>query len=527
VRLVVVLSVDQLRADYLTRFAESFLPAEDKDGVGGFNYLAGHGAVFGAATVAHIPTTTGPGHATLLTGSAPCLDGIVNNSWWDRAAGKVRTCVEDDAESTVGGRARSVSPRALLVTTVGDELKLATAGAARVVAVSFKDRPAIFMGGHAADVVIWFDEDSGNWVTSSFYAAGGKLPAWVAEANATRPADAWAGTSWQPLLPAPAYRLTVASAAAGPGVAFSHPLGGTPAADRAYREAAVSGGPGAEIFFSVATRAVAAESLGRHEVPDLLALSFSTTDYAGHDYGPNSPEIMDVMVRADRALAGFLRGLDRSVPGGLASVIVAVSADHGVAPVPEQAGALARLPVVRAASRDAADVVEAALDTACGAGDWVLAFTRTEPNLYLNRELAASCGLDMAVVERAAADAAAAVPGVLAAFTRTQIMAGQLPAWPWVARVTLGFHPQRSGDVVVVTAPGVLPTGARVGTSHGTPWPPDTDVPLILAGPGIRSGRYLEPVSTMDLAPTLSELLAIARPSGCLGRPLAPALAPR
>ena len=204
-KLVVLISIDQFRGDYVERFYRHFLPARTGRGIGGFRFLMETGAHFRNAMHNHIPTATGPGHATLMTGSEPAIDGIVGNDWFSRATGKSMYCVEDPSVETIGGPSGPMSPKNLMVTTVGDELKMATNGRSKVVGVAIKDRAAILMAGHAADEVIWWDAGVGAWVTSSFYAPSKRLPEWVTTLNAERGVDKLAGKAWEPMLPKDAY----------------------------------------------------------------------------------------------------------------------------------------------------------------------------------------------------------------------------------------------------------------------------------------------------------------------------------
>lgn len=522
-RLVVVVSVDQCRADYLTRFADHFLPARQGKSVGGFRYLLEGGAHYRDVHHVQVPTTTCVGHASLATGAPPSLHGILGNVVYDRAEGRVRRCVEDPTTKTVGGTSMPASAAAIQATTLGDELELATGGLSRVVAISYKDRAAIPLGGHAADVVLWFDDVTGNWVSSTYYLPEGRLPGWVAALNEERLPDRHLGQSWQPLLDREAYRMTQTArrAAAGSGPLFDHAL---PAkAGEPLYEAFVTAGMANDHVIETARRAVLAESLGRDEVPDLLLLNLATNDYVGHRHGPNSAEVMDVTVRTDRALSRLFTALEETVPGGLKGVVVALTADHAVSTAPEEGQEAGRLPGGRDPIAGVGRRVDAALDELYGAGDWVLAAEATRPNLYLDRKLMAERGLDPAAVERAAAGAAALSPGVYAAFGRSQIMSGQLPPTEYAQLVFNGFHRERGGDVFLVTRPG-WSFGSGPEADHGSPWVPDTHVPLVLRGPGIRPGVFHRRASALDLAPTLSQLLGIGYPSACQGRPLWEAL---
>jgi len=525
-KLVVLVSIDQFRADYIERYAPYFLPPKSGSKVGGFRFLTETGSNFRDAHHNHIPTATGPGHATLLSGSEPAFDGIAGNEWFDRTLnegrGKSVYCVDDPNVKTVGGPSSPMSPRNLKVSTVGDELKEATNGKAKVVGVAFKDRAAILMAGHAADTVIWFDGSNANWVTSTWYAPTGQLPAWVDALNKERQVDKLAGKSWDPLLPEASYAITrkapaeKASTGAQP---FSHALGATP--DKSLYSAFTSSGYANDYVLNSALRAVDAEKLGQDDVSDLLVINLSTNDYVGHRYGPNSPEVMDVTVRTDRALSDFLNALNKKVPGGLDEVAFVVTADHGVLPIVEESRDTFKLNAQRITT-DFKSVVDKALDAKFGAADWVLGEGLYEQNLYLDRSVIAAKGLKPEDVEQTAADAAAAVPGIFAAFTRTQITHGQLPKWANIDMVTNGYNLTLGGDIMVLEGPGMY-QGGGTGTGHGSAWAYDSHVPIVLRAKAARPGRYMQRVYTADIAPTLCQILGIEYPTGNVGRPL-PAL---
>lgn len=502
-RLVVLISLDQCRADYLARFEGSFLPPRTAGGVGGFRWVQEGGAQYRDAHHVHVPTYTAPGHAVMLTGSVPALHGIVGNQWVARGAdGSVRvtTSVADPAVRTIGGDADPASPRQLLVGTLGEELERATGGRAKTVSIAFKDRAAIMMAGHAADVLLWLDAQ-GRWVTSTWYAE--RLPAWAARINAGPFAARLAAQAWRPLDGAPEFQHTLAP--------------GTPVGE-ALRES----GLGNEFLFRAAVDAVEAEGLGRDDVPDLLMLSLSTNDYVGHRYGPDSAEVRDVTRRTDRLLAVFFGALSRRVPGGLSQVIVALTADHGVTPLPESIERLRRDPA-GARRIDPASLLraaDAALDAAVGRADWIVT-PETLPWLSLDRAGLAAHRADAATAETIAARAIAAVPGVHSVFTRSAIAAGAVPRTPWADAVSRSFHAQRSGDLFVVVAPDRLVSSpGETGTSHGSPWPDDAHVALLLRGPGIRPGVFDRRVGLTDLAPTLAQILGLPYPSGNVGTPL-------
>lgn len=524
-RLVVVISIDQFRADYLQRFAPFYLPPRSGAKVGGFRYLTQSGAEYMSARQAHLPTATGPGHAALLTGSAPALNGIIGNEWFDLTTGQMVYCVDDPLAKTVGGASKPMSPRKLLTSTVGDELKAMTNGKAKVVGIAYKDRASILMAGHAADDVIWMDAATGDWVSSDFYYPDMRLPAWVRELNSEGSIQKLNGKRWEPLLPNGAYAAAKPAPGrkeAPGGKPFSHELQGS---GRGLVGSVITSAFGNEIVFRAVSKAVDADKLGQDDIPDLLAVSLSANDYVGHAFGPNSPEAMDMSIRTDRLLSDLLNELNRKVPGGLARVVIAITADHGVVPVPEEMSATYRMPSKRYSEGPKASALNKGLSEKYGGGKWVLAIT--EPNLYLNRALAAQRNVALADLRAEAARIIVQVPGVYTAFTAEQILNNQLPNWPWTSMVALNFNPKLGGDLIVVEEPGSLFSSLPTGTSHGTPWSYDSQVPLLISGPGVRVGRYARSVTLMDLAPTLSLLLGSPYPTGNMGQPLFEAIGDR
>lgn len=508
-RLVVVVSIDQFRADYLSRFADLYLPARTESGVGGFRYLQEAGAYYPDCRYDHHRTVTAAGHAIIGTGAQPTVNGIVGNAWWNRATRKSEYCVEDPDSKVVGALPKSqekpMSPANLLVTTVGDELELATGGAARTVSISLKDRASILMAGHRADTPLWFDESTGGWVSSSFYFPEGKLPRWVVKLNGEHRPDELRKEPWQPVVDAAALRRVWNPK--GKEVSFSHKLTGGD-----YTPFTVSPS-GTAYVLETARRAVEAEQLGQDAIPDILTLNFASNDYVGHRFGPDSAEALDISVQTDRQLSEFLNYLDKSVPGGLKNVTFAVSADHGVANVPElnaESGVPASRAVV-AAIRTAAD---AALDAQVGPADWI-ASTENGDLYFADVAVEAYPKESRRRLEEIAAGAVLAVPGVHLAYGRSAVLAGQVPHSRLGRQLTNGTHPERSGDVTIILQPQWLPGSAPkgTGTSHGAPYPYDTHVPLLVTGFGVRPGTYTEKTQPAQLAPTLSLILGVARPS--------------
>jgi len=486
-RLVLLVAVDQMRYDYLPRFASAF--------TGGFRRLARDGAVFTNAHLDHYPSVTAVGHAAMLTGAPPSISSIIGNDWYDRALKRNVTSVEDPGTQLLGaGAGTGSSPHRLRVSTVGDELKMAHPGS-RVIGISHKDRSAILMGGRMADLALWWDTKTGAFVSSTWYAP--ELPKWAADFNARRPADAWLGREWRAL---------------GEGGAVLGRMPDTPGP--AYYGSLYSSAFGNELLVSLAEAALEGERLGSRETTDVLAVSFSCNDAVGHDQGPHSAEVRDITVRTDLALDRLLAAIDRRV--GLSRTLVVVTADHGVAPVPEQMSTW-KMPAGRLSRAELEKAVVDALEKAFGPGPWLEG--RAGSALYLNRALVAERGLDPTVVERRAASGAETVAPVWRTYTRSQILEGRVPPDPWSRRVLLSFHRERSGDVEVLLEPYWMSSSS--GTTHGTAYSYDTHIPLMVMGPGIRPGRHDRAVVLNDLAPTLATLLGIETPSGSSGQALA------
>ena len=494
VRLVLLIAVDQFRADYLSRFGAP---------TAGLRTLLTRGAVFTDAHLEHAVTVTAVGHSTMLTGATPTVSGIIDNAWYERASrANVESITDADVQIVGGvpgaGVGVGASPRRLLVTTLGDQLKLASAAPAgspdapRVVGISLKDRSAILPAGHSADAAYFFR--AGRFVTSTYYRSA--LPAWVEAVNARRLPDAYAGKRWE-----------------FEGGAHTYPQEPGGPLDTAV----VASPAGNELVLAMARAALEHEQLGQRGVTDVLTVSFSSNDSVGHTYGPESPEVRDITRHTDRQLQELFNEVDRRV--GLGRVLVAFTTDHGVAPLPEAAAAR-RVPAGRFKLKDLTDAVDAALDARFGAETWIE--RASLPHVYLDHAVIAARKVDPADVRRVAAEAAARVPHVARVYSRDQILAGQVPDDLISARVTRAYHRDRSGDLHVVLEALWMTAGA--GSSHGTPYSYDAHIPLVLMGPGIEPGTYHGRVALNDLAPTLAALLGVEPPNGSQGRVLDEAL---
>jgi hypothetical protein len=499
IRLVLLIAVDQFRYDYLTRFRAEY--------TSGLERLLTNGAVFTNAYLEHYPTVTAIGHSTMLTGATPSVSGIVGNDWYDRASGGTVTSVSDPTVTPLGAPTGSpASPRRLLVSTVGDELKMSSphapgsAEAPRVIGISLKDRSAILPSGHMADAAYWWDSESANFVSSTFYFNA--LPGWVTKFNARKSADKRAGSSWT-LLSAPSTALHRM-----PGNA------GNPLYEALYRSPF-----GNELLLAFAEEALSNERLGQRAATDILTVSFSSNDAVGHTYGPDSPEVHDIAVRTDRAIGALLDRVDKTV--GLQHVLVALTADHGVAPIPEWLQER-RMPGGRLTNNDVFGPIDQALASRFGGGKWILSTAGSSP--YLDYDLIAHHKLDPAVVRQVAAEGAMRAPHVARVYTRDQLMRGEVVGDLIGERVMRGFNAQRSGDLEIILEPYWLRGSS--GTTHGTPYNYDAHIPLILMGEQIAAGYYSDHVALNDLAPTVATLLKVEIPAGSAGRVLTEALRP-
>ena len=544
--LTVVISIDQFRADYLRRFTDLFLPANSEGKVGGFRYLMTAGSYFLDARYGHFPLFTGPGHSIILTGAYPYKTGIISNNWWEKPSLQNIYCSDDLRHKVVGmvegSQATPMGPKNLLSTTVGDELKMATAGASKVITISLKDRAAILLGGHAQDMSIWYDDYTGRWISSTAYCKDGKLPAWVEKVNTEALPEKALGTTWTPSVSPEALKRTMPVALPPErepyhiGIHFPHKVG----TEKNHNNLkAFTLMPAANRYvFATAERAILDEHLGqRGDQPDLLALNLSTNDYVGHTFGPYSPEMLDITVQTDKMLSDFLNFLKKTIPGGLREVVFVVTGDHGVVPIPETAREFG-IEAGRISDSNLMKTVQDTLTKRFGAGAW-LSLSKDgkkggyiEPYLYLNdatiqQALESGKATSRPQVEEAAAEAIATLPGVYACYTHTQIMHGNLPPTDIARRVANGFYPRLSGDVLVVSEQMHFTDDEKPSvytTTHGTPYSYDFHVPILISGPGIRPGVWADPVSPADIAPTLCALLGIAYPSGCEGVLLKPAL---
>jgi len=515
-RLVVQITVDQLRADLPLRFADRF-------GEGGLRYLMEQGVVFRDAVHAHANTETIVGHATLATGAHPATHGMVGNLWFDRETGFLTYNVEDagyrlltagsDVDDDVeidptqrAARSEGRSPRAMLVPTFADQLLGATAGAAKAIAVSVKDRGAISMAGHGG-TAYWFSKSSGQFVTSTYYLK--KYPTWVEEYNAGNPIRRYASSSWNLAHDQESYLFGGADDQAwetdvgGFGRTFPHEYG---AGDSRYFTTLLTLSPaGDELVADFACRALTAEQLGQDSTADFLSVSLSSTDYVGHVFGPSSLEAEDNLLRLDRTIASLLACIDRHV--GLDHTLIAFSADHGGPDAPGYLNALG-IPAgyVDPESWESEPAIQRIKASFGIEGELIEQYAH--PYLFLHDNVRQNPSIDLAALETAIAAELTNFDGVWAAFSSTALRRGMVAETELMRAVLNNFNPKRSGDLFVVFEPNRFINdfdGLEVASTHGS---------------GLRPATVYRRIHTVDIAPTLSAFLGIQAPAGADGNVL-------
>jgi len=518
-RLILQITVDQLRGDLPARYL-------DRLGPGGFRYLMDEGAWYKNAHYLHANTETAVGHATLATGADPSRHGIVANDWIDQKTGAFVYNTEDDRHHIIGREPKAhegVSPRNLLSSTFGDELVVHSGGRSRVFSVSVKDRGAILPGGHAGKA-FWFSKSSGRFVTSTYYYDD--YPEWVKKWNEAKPADEYKGKTWDLLQDRSTYVFgnmddRPYEADLKPlGRTFPHSLDG----DSKYFYLILTLTPvGDALTLEFAKALVENEKLGQGPAPDYLQISFSSTDYIGHLFGPSSLETEDNILRLDRTLADLFQFIDEKV--GLDHTLIVLSGDHGAPEAPEYMASLGF-----STGRFAFDwfKTEGPLSTALqkrfGRGDLITG--HSHPYLYLNLEAINAAGLDTAEVEQFVADELLKIPGIAYALTRSDLLAGRITESPVQNQIRRSFHPIRSGNVHLVpehywflhsTEEAEKMGIGSIAAIHGSPWVYDTFVPIFFAGNGLPAQVIGRRVAPTDIASTLAAYLGVKYPSGSVG----------
>ncbi len=505
-KLVVGIVVDQMRWDYLYRYYERY-------GEGGFKRLMNKGFNCQNTMINYVPTYTAPGHASIYTGAIPGIHGIVANDWIENQTGEHIYCTEDKMARAVGGSNKngSMSPRNLLTTTITDELRLATNMRSKVFSFSLKDRSSILPGGHTANGAYWFDDSTGNFMTSSFY--GKELQPWVTAFNNKRYADTFVNRPWKTLYPIANYKQSTDDNTPYEGVfskekasVFPHDL----KANDYYRLRVSPGGNA--ILFKLAKVCIKAESLGQREETDFLCISFSAPDYVGHKYGPNSIEAEDVFLRLDKELAAFLEYLDDKIGSG--NYTVFLTADHGAAHnarymqdsgIP--AGNVSEDSILK---RINDCIVEHSTENAR-----VKNFLNGQ--IYLPVDRTTEYDHERIYRKMRLFECVKRQPEIMYAIDLEEEKRDATVPEPIHTMVMNGYNPQRSGCMQLILAPGWYDMGSSTGTTHGAWNPYDSHIPLLWYGWGIPKGETHRTIYNTDIAATLAAILNIQMPNGCVG----------
>jgi predicted AlkP superfamily pyrophosphatase or phosphodiesterase len=505
-KLIVAILVDQMRYDYLERFEEHFT-------TNGFRLFLNNGVFMTFAHYNYMPTVTGPGHASFLSGAAPMMHGIVSNDWYDRKSGREVYCADDQSVDGVGatpGKGR-MSPRNFVGDTFADELRLRFGS--KVVGISMKDRGAILPAGKKPTGAFWFHSSNGNFVTSTYYTTA--LPEWVQAFNKRKRAADFVEKSWDRLLDEKFYLNPDDGAGEGNLAEEKKPLFPHKIArSKDNFDPVISSPFGNQILVEFAEAAVEGEKLGQGEKPDLLCISFSSIDYVGHKFGPYSQEVQDMVLRLDRQLEEFFDYLEKKI--GLEQVMITLTADHAVAPPIEFA---------KKEGFDAEGFDETAwfgelktrLSEEYGPGRYLLGSKIYTGQLYLNHATLERKKISVAEISGIIRETALASGKYQAVFSREQLLEGRAPG-PLGQLAINGYNAERSGDVVLIPKPYVIPGAGKTGTTHGSGYAYDTHVPILFFGAEFRPGHYAKEFTITDIVPTLCAALGMNEPAGSMGK---------
>lgn len=501
-RLLVILVVDQMRYEYLDRFKRFWKE--------GFARLLKDGAVFERAAYPYLNTVTCAGHATIATGAFPSTHGVIMNEWWQRAEHARMSCTSDPNVASVpyGGAAERVSHSALRlrVPTLGDRLR-ATSSQSRVVTLSMKPRSTVMLAGHGGTAVTWF-ADTNTWATSAAYSAR-PVPDVQAQV-AAHPVDAYRGEIWNRVYGVDRYTGVDKGMGERPPTGwtpvFPHPLAGAPGTRPQQFYELWERSPFSDVALGeMAAGLVRSMKLGQHDGVDYLGVSFSALDYVGHNFGPNSHELQDTLVRLDHTLGKLLSSLDESV--GADHYVLALSADHGVGTIPEALIAEGQ-DAGRVLNSDVQKAAEAAMVATHGPGKYVALVEYTE--LYLTDDTRKMAEKNPAAL-RPLIDAVARIPGVLRVMPTRGLEHMKSSSDPVVRAAALGYYPGVSGDLQIVLKPNWIGTDSSAAT-HGTFQPYDRQVPVIFLGRPFKPGRYADDATPADIAPTLGTVIKLELP---------------
>lgn len=510
-KLVVGLVIDQMRWDYLYRYYNRY-------SAGGFKRLINEGFSAENTFIPYTPTYTACGHASIYTGSVPAINGIIGNDWYDPQLGRNVYCAEDTAVTSVGSTTMAgvMSPKNMLTTTITDELRLATNFQGKVIGISLKDRGSILPAGHSANAAYWFDGQTGDWITSTYYMS--KLPSWVEDYNKIKLVNKFYEKNWPTLYPIETYTQSTADDKPYEGKArgeqspvFPHPL-------KLYAgknfEMIKSTPYGNTMTLDLAKLAILSEDLGKDNVTDFLAVSCSSTDYVGHMFGPNSIEAEDTYLRLDKDLAEFFDYLDSKV--GKGNYLFFLSADHGAAHVP---GFMAENKLPGGTIDDSPVVKElnTRLEAKFGIKQAIIKSMNNQ--IYFNHKNIEHAKLDFDAIKAFSIEFLKTQNGFVNAVDLNKVGASTLPE-PIKTRITNGYNARRSGDIYFILQPNYFDSSSKTGTTHGSWNPYDSHIPCVFMGWNVKPGKTNKTHYMTDIAATLAAMLRIQMPSGCVGEPI-------
>jgi predicted AlkP superfamily pyrophosphatase or phosphodiesterase len=503
-KLVVGIVVDQMKMEYLYRYSDDF---SDK----GFKRLMSNGFTFHNMNYNYVPTYTAPGHASIYTGTTPAVHGIIGNDWYVRSIGKNMYCTDDAGVKTLlegTEKEGAMSPKNLLSTTITDELKMATNFSGKVIGLSIKDRGAILPAGHFADWAFWCTK-SGAFISSSFY--GDKLPEWLTQFNSEKNYMKYIEKGWSLLKPAAAYNESIADNNVYEGrldksmpPVFPYDL------NKIYKESGMevlkTTPFGNDFLAELAMRTIDKEQLGKGNSTDFLAVSFSSTDYVGHTFGPRSMEVQDTYLRLDLTIATFLDYLDKTV--GKDNYLLFLTADHAVAENPIYLKDH-KYDVTNVPSKETYNALTKFSTDTFGVN---VVLNYSNFNVYLNKALIKEKALDLANVKQSFKDFLMTKEYVKRVYTQEEVL-GATGQDYYLNFIFKGYDPKQNGDLVILQGTGYVES-TGTGTTHGTPNNYDTNVPLLFYGWNVPKGESVKKEYITEIAPTLSKMLKITTPNG-------------
>ena len=512
-KLVVGIVVDQMRNDYLYRFA-------DKYGDGGFKRMLKDGFECRNTNYNYVPTYTGPGHAAIYSGTTPYYNGIIANDWYDAKTGKMMYVTEDQSVKSVGttSKAGIMSPKNLLATTMTDELMLSNNRQSKVVGVCIKDRGSILPAGHIPTAAYWFDDETGNFVTSTYYTE--ELPIWVTKFNSSKKVDSYLSKSWETLFNIKSYTVGMPNGGdyrkAFKGAeknAFPHNL---PALREKNGTGLIRSTPfGNSLTVDFAIEALQNEKMGQGKYTDFLAVSFSSTDYVGHQFGINSIEVQDTYARLDKDLERLFAYLDKNV--GMDNVLVFLTSDHGAAQNPQQMMDMG-IPAGVLDTDKIASTLSDKISEKFGAGKWVSKYYNQQ--FWLNDSLIDSKKLNRNDIVEEVLPFLRKMDGVQAVYNTST--ADWKASNEHTEKMLNGLSPVRSGHIALLLQPNWFggSYAAKAGTTHGSNYTYDTHVPLVWMGWKIKSGSTAQPFNITDIASTVCDMLHISTTNASMGTPM-------